>query len=632
MRKNLVRTSAFSAVRMAHRWPWRPGGGGLAVAAVGAELAHLGLDQAVYAVPGGLTVTGAVTGWWWLRHVAAPHTTKAAVARRAYLSERAGGTAGRLDVMEHAGPGVLLREAGVLRPSLRDLSARDRRRLDPREVGVEVARLGWRLPRNKRLPGTSVWSSCEDVTLRIAPPRCGKTTALSCHGLDAPGALLTTSTRLDLAGDVHTIRSERGPVWFFDPVGIIDPAKGTPVKWRVLSGCSDFTVACRRASAMIPPDVTRSGVDNDWHLRAQLLLGMLLHAAAIGGRDMNAVRRWSDGEHPRRASEPPGIFEEVRDVIMARGDAGASSKVDEWRNYCKTNDRTRTSTSSTMAAAVAWVSDDRARAIGDPRPDDPNRLDIRKLVTQGETLHLVGDGDVDTGSRFAPLVGALTAEVAHVARRVATESGGRLDPPLTMILDEAGIITKLPLDRWTADMGGRGITLHISVQSFAQLRQTWGPDGSEALRGNVATLLIYGGSNSADDLRDVSDLIGHRLAQVDADDRRMVPVIPPSEIHNLGKWEAVVLRRGMRVFVGRTPSILERRPGDRLGWVLDRLKIDQRALGFAPKPVPLELTTPAPKILDDEAKIETGELEAMLGGDAPVTRGATEDRDTEPVT
>ena len=65
MRTNLARTSAFSAIRMAHRWPWRPGGGGLALAAAGAELAHLGLDPAVYAVPAGLTVTGAVTGWWW---------------------------------------------------------------------------------------------------------------------------------------------------------------------------------------------------------------------------------------------------------------------------------------------------------------------------------------------------------------------------------------------------------------------------------------------------------------------------------------------------------------------------------------------------------------------------------------
>jgi len=283
----------------------------------------------------------------------------------------------------------------------------------------------------------------------------------------------------------------------------------------------------------------------------------------------------------------------------------------------------------TMTAAVAWVSDDHARTIGDPRADDPGLLDIRKLITEGQTLHLIGDV-TDGGSRFAPLVGALTAEVAHVARRVATESGGRLDPPLTMVLDEAGIIVKLPLDRWTADMGGRNITLHISCQSFAQMREVWGHDGSEALRGNVGTLLVYGGSSSAADLRDVSDLIGQQLAQVDADDRRMVPVIPVSQIHNLGKWQAVVLRRGMRVFVGHTPSVLERLPGKRLKWLLERLRIDPRSLGYIPEPVSLELTTPAATILDDEAKIATSELEAMLGaGDAPQvhTEPVTETRD-----
>ena len=129
---------------------------------------------------------------------------------------------------------------------------------------------------------------------------------------------------------------------------------------------------------------------------------------------------------------------DLRDALRARGDAGASSKIDEWWSYCATNDRSRTSTSMTMTAAVAWVSDDHARTIGDPRADDPGLRDIRKLITEGQTLHLIGDV-TDGGSRFAPLVGALTAEVAHVARRVATESGGRLDPPLTMVLDEAGI-------------------------------------------------------------------------------------------------------------------------------------------------------------------------------------------------
>ncbi|NLT55609.1 MAG: TraM recognition domain-containing protein [Actinomycetales bacterium] len=573
MRRNSIRSAAFTAVRMAHRWPWRPGAAGLGLVSAGWGLTELGVDQAVYAIPGGLTLTVGVSGWWWLRHVARPHSTKALVARRTYLAERSGGVATRLDVIEHAGVSVLRRKAPVLRPSLAGLSWWQRRRLDPRAVGVEVARLGW------GLAGESVWSSCEDVTMRVAGPRSGKTTALICHGLDAPGALLTTSTRLDLAQGVHATRAEHGRVFVFDPAGIVDPAKVTLVRWRLLAGCEDFTTAQRRANALIPPNIDRSSDGERWDLRARLLLGLLLHAAAVSGRGMNAVRRWAPG-----GAE---AFEEVRDALRAIPKGGAE-RLDEWREYCATNDKTRTSISNTMGAAVAWVSDDTARAIGDPRPDDPALIDLRAFITRGETLHLVGDGDADTGSRYAPLVSALTAEVAHVARRLAVEQGGRLDPPLTMILDEAGIATRLPLDRWSADMGGRGITLHISVQSFAQLRQTWGVDGSEALRGNVGTLLVYGGSTSAADLRDIASLIGEHLAQLDADDKRYIPVLTPAEIRAMGEWDAVILRRGMRVFVGHTPHVLERRR--------------------APKPV--TLTRPLGTHRPD--RITTGELEALF--------------------
>jgi type IV secretion system protein VirD4 len=32
-------------------------------------------------------------------------------------------------------------------------------------------------------------------------------------------------------------------------------------------------------------------------------------------------------------------------------------------------------------------------------------------------------------------------------------------------LDEAALICPVPLDKWTADMGGRNITIHIAAQS-----------------------------------------------------------------------------------------------------------------------------------------------------------------------
>jgi type IV secretion system protein VirD4 len=71
--------------------------------------------------------------------------------------------------------------------------------------------------------------------------------------------------------------------------------------------------------------------------------------------------------------------------------------------------------------------------------------------------------------------------------------GERLDPFLTMLLDEAAVTVQLPLDKWTADMGGSGIAIHMSVQSLSQLEQTWGSPGAGTLKGNVGSLMMFGG-------------------------------------------------------------------------------------------------------------------------------------------
>src|SRR3712207_7495966 len=52
--------------------------------------------------------------------------------------------------------------------------------------------------RSCRVGLLSVWSSIEDVTLVFGGPRTGKSQWLAGRVLDAPGAVLVTSTRTDL--------------------------------------------------------------------------------------------------------------------------------------------------------------------------------------------------------------------------------------------------------------------------------------------------------------------------------------------------------------------------------------------------------------------------------------------------
>src|SRR5205807_1480994 len=92
----------------------------------------------------------------------------------------------------------------------------------------------------------------------------------------------------------------------------------------------------------------------------------------------------------------------------------------------------------------------------------------------GGTLYLLGD----TGAQLsvAPLITALVEDLVAVARSVADRSpGGRLDPPLGLILNEAANICPLPsLPSLVSSGGGRGIPALVVLQSLGQARHRWG--------------------------------------------------------------------------------------------------------------------------------------------------------------
>jgi type IV secretory pathway TraG/TraD family ATPase VirD4 len=172
-------------------------------------------------------------------------------------------------------------------------------------------------------------------------------------------------------------------------------------------------------------------------------------------------------------------------------------------------------------------------------------------------------------AQVAPLVTALTGHIAREARRIAgTQRGGRLDPPLTLALDEAALICPVPLDNWTADMGGRNVTIHIAAQSRAQLRQRWGDTGAAAILNNAATVLIFGGTRDSDDLAAYSTLTGERDEKVRTLDldgtvtsvtSRRVPVLSPGQLAQLPTGRVVIIRRGMAPAVGRVRMAWNRR-------------------------------------------------------------------------
>lgn len=489
------------------------------------------------------------------------------VRRMARRAERRHGVASWWDVLRSGSRFAVRRQMRVLRPSFAALPRWRRLTVPTREIATPIAKAGrW-----------TVWSPVEDVTLRLGGPRMGKSGELACRVLDAPGAVIATSTRTDLLEHTALVRSRRGPVWVFNPSGVGDLS--STITFDPLTGCATPKTAFERAADLIAGADAAGGSDprgerEYWTGQATRVLTALLHAAALGGASMRDVHAW--------VCQPDEHAGQIHRFLRCSPEPGFEADLAQ---FVSTNERTRSSITTTVMPALAWLHDPAAaRAAGqrvgrepilddtgvtipdDTRPEVlPPGLDVEALLDRRGTVYLLGAQD----AQVAPLVTALTGHIARAARQIAGRApGGRLDPPLTLCLDEVALICPIPLDEWTADMGGRNVTIHTATQSAPQLRKRWGADGAAAIVNNAATILIYGGIRDAGDLNDIATLLGERSERLTTFDHtgkvathssQRVPVLPPALIAQLGKGQVVIIRRGMPPALGRVRMVWTRR-------------------------------------------------------------------------
>lgn len=186
-----------------------------------------GLNVVAYWITAGLLVLGAGVAGWWAWRFFREHGRR--VKTDPY---RIAGIATRSEVAKAASEAALLRRAGHLRPSLN--------KPRPQDVGYRIG----------ASRGTSVWASVEDSILLIGPPRSGKGAHIVINAiLDAPGAVVTTSTRPDNLTATLRARQKIGPVAVFDPQHL---AEGLPagLRWSPIRGCKDPLTAMIRATGL----------------------------------------------------------------------------------------------------------------------------------------------------------------------------------------------------------------------------------------------------------------------------------------------------------------------------------------------------------------------------------------------
>ena len=465
------------------------------------------------------------------------------VRRWSRRSRRNDGVASAWTILRVASWLAMRRKATVLRPSLRQLGFFRRLLVSTRAYATRIARVGL----------LGVWSSVEDVTLRLGGPRMGKSGEMACRILDAPGAVIATSTRTDLMELTRGLRSQVGPVEVFNPSGL--GGVESTVRFDPLDGCENPPTAAARAADLLSA-VTAPGSQKErefWAGQARRVLASLMHAAALGDGSMRDVLAW--------VADPDGAAAEVQRLLRRSPEPAYEQDA---LQFLGTNINTRSSICATIMPALGWLTDATAAATAELSPGEPS-FDVADLLARRGTVYMLGAED----AQVAPLVTAFTGHIAREARRLSAEQpGGRLDPPLTLVLDEAYLICPVPLDNWTSDMGGRGVQIHIAVQSRAQLRQRWGQDGAAAIMNNAATVLVYGGTRDPDDLNAFATLAGERDEEIETLDpdgsvrsvsHRRVPVLAPSQIANLPERQVMIVRRGMPVAVGKVQMAWQRR-------------------------------------------------------------------------
>ena len=437
-------------------------------------------------------------------------------------------------------PGPSARTAARLRSSLAGTSLREIR---PADTGLILGDL--KVPAGR---GPALYASWEDTIVAFMAPRSGKTTAMGVpYVLSAPGPVVATSIKADLWAATAQLRADRGStVWLFDPQRIA----GQPQEWwwDPLRGMATVEAAHRMASHFVL--TVADGRQRDlWGPAAQELLCALFLAAAAAGRSLRDVARWLD----ETASPTPA------ELLDAGGFRALASSLRGAQNGAP---ETRDGIYQTARTAAACLHDEEIMPWVSPPPAPLSVFDPAAFAASRDTLYLL----TESRAAASPLVAALTDMAMRAGRRHAEMAGGRLDPPMVLILDEAANICRIAdLPDLYSHLGSRGMVPVTILQSYQQGVSVWGEPGMAALWGAATRKVIGAGIDDPRLTRDLATLVGQHDVPVRSasygDGRaseqislRRQDIMQAADIRALPPGTALLLATGAR------PALIQLRP------------------------------------------------------------------------
>ncbi|MGW4671458.1 type IV secretory system conjugative DNA transfer family protein [Streptomyces sp. NPDC004324] len=420
-------------------------------------------------------------------------------------------------------------KARSLRPSLKDA-----KHIDARDTGILLG----------NLQGTrhEVRMGFEDVAVAIMAPRSGKTTSLAIPSmLGAPGPVLLTSNKA--AGDAFTTayeaRARAGAVWTMDPQQIAHAAR--EMWWNPLASAKTLDGANRLAGHFLAASVDASQQGDFWSKAGSNILSQLLLAAALDERPITDIMQWL-------------AFPADRTPLDILRDHGLAAVASQLKGTVEGPPETRDGiyeTARQYAAALlnaeiaAWVTPQ--KDVAEFRPE--------QFVTSTDTLFLLSK---DGGGGASALIAACADSVMRAATAQAERAGGRLDPPMLAILDEAANVCKISdLPDLYSHLGSRGIIPITILQSYRQGQKVWGDAGMDAMWSASTVKVIGSGIDDPDFADKLSRLIGDHDVQTTSTSHsesgksrsvsmRQERILPADAIRALPKGTAICFATGMR--------------------------------------------------------------------------------------
>ncbi|MCL6668335.1 MULTISPECIES: type VI secretion protein [Streptomyces] len=300
--------------------------------------------------------------------------------------------------------------------------------------------------------------------VHYGPPASRQATATQAVR-DAEGPAVVVTSNPTLWQDTKDARAKLGPVHLYDPTHLCDtPAR---LHWSPTAGCEDKQTATERAAAILAPIRPTAKLDEALSATAETLLRTYLHAAAVDGRTIRHVHRWAQGTQVQDA---------VR--ILRTNPKASPGSAGELEAALTAHPERRDMAQELTGRALSALFTVNIREACTPNRTDALALD--SFVHEGGTLYVVGESieDPRTHPGAMPLLTALVSSVVERGRRMAERSSsGRLDPPLTLVLDDVAAVAPLPqLPELLAAGADRGLPTLALLRSREQGRARWPHD------------------------------------------------------------------------------------------------------------------------------------------------------------